>query len=58
MPLQPTIVAILALLVQTRAQFEIQPPDMSLLDGGGLRMAYPGIRVFRFQHNSDISVQY
>ena len=43
MPLQPAIVAILTLLVQTRAQFEIQPPDMSLLDGGGLRMAYPGI---------------
>ena len=46
MTLQPTIAAILTLLVQTRAQFETESPDMSLLAGGGLRMAYPGIRVF------------
>lgn len=35
------IFLIVALFGVTAAQFEIEPPEMTLLDGGGLRMAIP-----------------
>ena len=37
-----TTAVLFSVLAFTNAQFEIQNPRMSLLEGGGLRMAYPG----------------